>query len=79
MPLPKPREGESRDDFLSRCMANSQARRDFPDRDQRFAVCNDLVNQKSKKTPENGNGESIDLLHVNNDKKQYKPGEGNTR
>ena len=37
--LPKPRKGESRRDFVSRCMANSEMRQEFPDQSQRAAVC----------------------------------------
>ena len=37
MPLPKPRKGESEDDFIERCMGESKE--EFPDRGQRFAVC----------------------------------------
>lgn len=39
MPLPSPRNGEKSDDFLPRCMSDEQAKKDFPDRSQRFAVC----------------------------------------
>lgn len=39
MPLPTPREGEEQDDFLSRCMGNPTMREDFPDEEQRSAVC----------------------------------------
>ena len=39
MPLPTPRSGEKRNDFVSRCMSNSEAKRDFPENDQRLAVC----------------------------------------
>lgn len=39
MPLPKPHSGETREHFMSRCMANPTMREDFPDRDQRVAVC----------------------------------------
>lgn len=42
MPLPKPNEGESQDDFISRCMSDDQAVEDFPDNDQRLAVCHDI-------------------------------------
>lgn len=38
--MPSPRKGETRDEFLSRCMADGEARSDFPDEDQRFAFCN---------------------------------------
>ena len=39
MPLPVPSEGESEDDFISRCMANETANTDFPQQVQRSAVC----------------------------------------
>lgn len=38
MPLPKPAIDESRNDFITRCM--SDANSEFPDRSQRYAVCN---------------------------------------
>ena len=37
MPLPKPTPGESQKDFIARCM--SDAKSEFPDQDQRLAVC----------------------------------------
>lgn len=39
MPLPKPRSGEEQDEFVSRCMGNDTMREDFPEQDQRLAVC----------------------------------------
>lgn len=39
MPLPRPSENESRDTFISRCMGNDTMNNDFPDNDQRMAVC----------------------------------------
>ena len=39
MPLPKPHGDETENDFISRCMGNPTLREDFPDRDQRLAVC----------------------------------------
>lgn len=39
MPIPKPRRRESEEAFLGRCMADPVMNADFPDRDQRFAVC----------------------------------------
>lgn len=39
MPLPKPNEGESKDKFIERCMANPTMNSDFSDNAQRFAVC----------------------------------------
>ena len=39
MPLPSPRQGESRSDFVSRCMGNEVARREFPNQEQRAGMC----------------------------------------
>jgi len=40
MPIPIPNPNETRNDFISRCMADSVMVEDYPDEDQRFAVCN---------------------------------------
>jgi len=47
MPLPKPRSDESRDEFLQRCMGDDTMNEEFPDRDQRYAVCNSIWRDKS--------------------------------
>jgi len=39
MPLPTPNENESEEDFISRCMGNDTTNEDFPDQEQRAAVC----------------------------------------
>ncbi|MCH8815565.1 MAG: DUF2213 domain-containing protein [Chloroflexi bacterium] len=43
MPLPERREGETKTDYIDRCMSDPQAVKDFADRDQRFAVCSGLA------------------------------------
>lgn len=40
MPIPKPKDGEARDDFLSRCMGDSVMNEEYPEQSQRAAVCN---------------------------------------
>lgn len=40
MPLPKSKPRESKANFMKRCMVDAQARADFPNREQRLAVCN---------------------------------------
>ena len=47
MPLPKPNSGESHDDFISRCMANETMISEYPDEDQRNAVCESQWGQKT--------------------------------
>jgi hypothetical protein len=39
MPLPKPTPKEDRKDFIARCIRNPKMIDEFPDADQRFAVC----------------------------------------
>ena len=39
MPIPTPNDGESEDDFIGRCMGNETMVDDYPDPDQRAAVC----------------------------------------
>jgi uncharacterized protein with gpF-like domain len=49
MPLPKPKPGEQGEAFLSRCMANSTMRTEYPDARQRFAVCESQLEQRAAK------------------------------
>lgn len=39
MPLPKPNDGEQKDDWMHRCMGNDTIKKDFEDQKQRIAVC----------------------------------------
>jgi len=39
MPLPKPNDGETKEEFIDRCMADETAQEEFPDESQRYAVC----------------------------------------
>jgi len=47
MPLPKPKKNESKDDFIERCMGNNLMNEEYPDEDQRYAVCLSQWNKKS--------------------------------
>lgn len=46
MPLPTPRQGESRDQFAARCMGDETMNKEYPDQEQRYAVC--MTQWKSK-------------------------------
>jgi phage I-like protein len=46
MPLPTPESGETRNEFLNRCMINETVKKEFPDNEQRTAVC---ISQWEKK------------------------------
>lgn len=46
--MPKPKINESEQDFLNRCMGDSEAVADFPEVDQRFAVCTSFWRNKNQ-------------------------------
>lgn len=48
MPIPQPTESESKDDFISRCMSDSVNTKEFPEEDQRSAVCYAQWDNKGK-------------------------------
>ena len=62
MPLPKPKPNESHDDFLSRCMGNPTMNEDYPENDQRYAVCISLWEKGDKMNAEILTQELIDSL-----------------
>ncbi|WP_207644450.1 HK97 family phage prohead protease [Thermoclostridium stercorarium] len=39
MPIPKPKDGETQDEFMKRCMSDETMIGEFPDEKQRYAVC----------------------------------------
>jgi hypothetical protein len=39
MPLPTPTAKESKNEFIARCMSDSKTQSEFPDSQQRLAVC----------------------------------------
>lgn len=39
MPLPNPKDGESQNDFMSRCMEDAIMQSEYPNKQQRLAVC----------------------------------------
>ena len=49
MPIPKPKSGESRDKFMSRCLSSDVMQQDYSDYAQRFAVCSSSFDDKDKK------------------------------
>jgi hypothetical protein len=42
MPLVKPKDKEKREDFISRCMRDETSTSEYPNPDQRLAVCSSL-------------------------------------
>jgi len=53
MPLPAPREGEDKNAFISRCLSDPVMKKEYPEIDQRVAVCSSEFdkNNNEKKTP----------------------------
>ena len=39
MPIPQPRESESENEFISRCMSDEKMKSEYTDEAQRYAVC----------------------------------------
>src|SRR5690554_217009 len=52
MPLLKPNDGETKDEFIGRCMADDTMREEFPDESQRYAVCLTQWNERAAARPQ---------------------------
>lgn len=52
MPIPRPSKEEDKTKFLSRCMSDKVMNKEFPERRQRFAVCNKAWERKSQTVSE---------------------------
>jgi hypothetical protein len=39
MPLPKKKKSETKSEFMQRCMFDDKLKKEFPDTEQRYAVC----------------------------------------
>jgi len=63
MPLPKPNRGEQHDRWISRCMANPVMQREYSNRNQRLAVCENLWGRRGIAT---GDGIMSKKLRVGN-------------
>jgi len=64
MPIPKPKQNENKNDFISRCMANNTMVKEYSEEKQRFAICNNQFKGENMKI-----GEIIDFNKLNLDKK----------
>lgn len=49
MPIPEPKEEEKEKEFLNRCFNSKVMKKEFPDKGQRWAVCNSKWESKEKK------------------------------
>ena len=50
MPMPKPKAGEDKEKFLQRCMSDEVMVSEYPEEEQRYAICNDLWDKRKRKT-----------------------------
>lgn len=39
MPIPKKETGETTNEFINRCMSDDKLIKEYPDNDQRYAIC----------------------------------------
>jgi hypothetical protein len=49
MPLPKPSEKQSKEEFISSCMGSDVMNKEFPNNSQRYAVCQSQWQRSKKK------------------------------
>jgi len=68
VPLPKPSQDENRAEFVSRCMSNPTMRTEFPDNNQRLAVCGSQFDQ-SRKQKMSINDKLLDAIRARSQKK----------
>ena len=59
MPLPKPNNNESEDDFIQRCMGNDEMVDEYDEASQRRAVCQSLWDRNKEKTMPKSNERKI--------------------
>ena len=52
MPLLKPNDGETKEEFIGRCMTDDTMQEEFPDESQRYAVCLTQWNERSAARPQ---------------------------
>lgn len=77
MPLPKPRKGEGKEPFMSRC--HSSLSDEFPDSDQRHAVCERQWRKKPKKSLEQTMNKTQRNRHQPGVRAKYERGTGMVR
>jgi len=53
MPIPKPKKNEKKSVFVNRCFNDSVMKEEFPNAEQRWAVCYNQWKKKNKKGEEN--------------------------
>lgn len=57
MPVPKPNDDETERDFIERCMSNDTMNEEYPDNEQRLAICYTQWRRRNKE------GQAMDIEH----------------
>ena len=80
MPLITPTKGQSKEDFLEKCMGDSTMNEEYQDEDQRYAVCNSQWD-KEKKSNFNppGSRSAIRIHHTSTSDKSWDSGSNEKR
>ncbi len=52
MPILKPNDGETKEEFINRCMTDDTMQKEFPDESQRYAVCLTQWNERAAARPQ---------------------------
>ena len=67
MPIPTPKSGESKKDFISRCMENETMKKEYsanPDNNQRYAICINKWKEKEESYMSQRNTDFTNLIEV---------------
>lgn len=70
MPLPEPGDKEEKKDFIKRCMGNETTKKEYPDTDQRLAVCNNLWGEAKQNMKANRKLHQI-TLRINTEEARF--------
>lgn len=62
MPIPKPEKNENKQKFVARCMGNETMKKEYPDNQQRIAIC---LGQTKRKSKGNLLDEVLEILGLN--------------
>lgn len=61
MPIPKPKPSEEQQEFVSRCMGNETMLNEYPDKEQRAAVCYSTWRNRNKAIEEGMQVQAFDF------------------
>jgi len=59
MPIPSPKGGEAKENFVNKCMGDSVMVKEFPDGKQRYAVCRSKWKKSKAKWEDEDNSKVI--------------------